>query len=317
MSTLIKLPETKSSNCLVCLLQFSMKMAFFAVPLRGYCNHFRNEAYFERTPFAPIFFIIVNSALLLTQYITVKFTIDACGRTPSECVITSDWLSIISCSIIVINTMFCNLTSRIEELNTLTKIFECRKFYGINNLICYSCGKILQQNQKRLIFLYIIMSVLSSVHGKYLMPNPIHQFLLIVTFLIVNTQLMLIVRYKLLILRKIHNSIFKYLQVIVKCTIREYSLQTKIQRIQHLYIELYGTTKDLNDFLYPALFAWLGISTLALIFNIYVILILAKGDFNEQYFYIMGVVIFSCCILFVMVSLFSEFTKLVSISEVT
>lgn len=285
ISTEYEEPSKIASNCLVCLLQFFVKLFFLAIPIRGHCNHFKGDAYYDQSSSKVFHAVGMNIAFIFTLYYPLQGILSTCYTISSDCIYFVDWIAIVFCGVVMINIFFYNIRSAIQELNGLTKIFKNKTFYGIKNFMCESSSITLVRYQKRHVFFITFFGILLETPLLYIRDEtPYHQFLILGIFSNFHFQLIVFIRYKLILMRKIFNSILCSMKDVLEHAKakNEYTIENKIRKIRHLYLEIWKVLRNYNEFFNPALFIWLGSMTFVLTLNAYISLLLTLRNFNEQ-----------------------------------
>lgn len=313
-----------SSNCIVCYLDFPRRVTFFIHPLQGYCRHnqknYHGKPYFGKSKYTPYLMVISNSLFLMASIAIAGTSWFQCEKFNTRCIVSLNWVCLVIVADFLSKCCSINFNSRLEELNGLADIFENRKYYGIKNLICHSCGENMLRNQKRFIYGVLFGGFMTILLGAIFNDGSwnSYQIVCIITSIASQTFLLFSIRYKLLIKTKIYRSISKHLMNNLNRLQNDSKNNlnyTELKRILHLYLELLKFHQHLNDFLNPSLLGWLAASSFMTVVNVYILITMIETTITFEFIYAVLGSSVSCFILDYIMTSYERFTLEVRMSR--
>ncbi|KAK9880885.1 hypothetical protein WA026_013213 [Henosepilachna vigintioctopunctata] len=182
--------------------------------------------------------------------------------------------------------IYLNIPYRVEELNLVCHLFDAKRFFGLNTIICARCAKKVTVYMKRCE--YGILVVLSIAIGCelycYKFKSITETLILPISFAQQYGVLMQI-NLKIILVQGIYKSMRKSLMATMNEKIsrnisltsmknqkKEYfpSLKTKLGLTIHLYVELKKWSDLISKFLSMSNVIWISILSLQLIIQFYI-----------------------------------------------
>ena len=157
-----RVTSDSTSNCVVCILRYTLLTGFFFNPFVGHCQHSKRS--FSKTQhftISKLIFVIDLLFFIFFTGMTLTYTYEIfqdCANINEKICCLHKWGD----QIFTVSGLLCvlqflvKIQSRLEELNTWAWLAENRQDLGIKNLICSSCTQALRRRNFCVIgFLFI------------------------------------------------------------------------------------------------------------------------------------------------------------------
>lgn len=285
--------EDKVLNCVVCVLEITIKTSFILVPINGFCRHrARNYSEVQHFRIAKLKLIAAYGVLFCTILATCAYPymlMNVCEKDEKiTCLVLWTELIFSGTGIILFALSLLQVKSRLFDLNGWAKIVENRRSFGINNVICVDCNRHLYKRSKLFFYLILLLN-LAFISSYYFtddaLPFTIARDSSLVISSFIQAQIVFQFSQKTRYFRVIHKSLRK--AIVSKLNgkldrlqrspnsiyLNDNSLEDMLKGYTRYILAMHENFKLLNDFLSPMMIIWLLASVANLIVNFYLIII--------------------------------------------